>query len=282
MPATLTVLDGFFGPLAAAAGIRHGVLDTAKLFTVGLARWLPIIALAPYLGGRLVLGPVKVGIAILLTLFVLPGLSHQAPLPLAVGPVDWWILLLRELAFGTVLGIAAGLIIWGAEMGGAFLDTVRGGTVATALVPQMQTQSSVLGNFYFQLFLVLFLTVGGHRLFLGAIFSSYEILPPFDTAFRGEGLAASFITASAQAFVVAAKLIAPALVVVMFLDVALGLANRLAPQFNVFFLSLPLKSAAALLVIGLSLYYMVDIGRRAFEEHHGWLMETLHQMGASP
>lgn len=281
MQTTLTSLDAFFGPLAAAAGIRHGVLDTVRLFTVGLARWLPIIALAPYLGGRLVLAPVKVGLAILLTLFVLPGLSHQAPLPLAVNPFDWWILLLRELAFGTVLGIAAGLVVWGAEMGGAFLDTVRGGTVATALVPQLQVQSSVLGNFYYQLFLVLFLAVGGHRLFLGAIFSSYEILPPFGTTFRGEGLAAAFITAGAKTFVLAVKVIAPALVVVMFLDVALGLANRLAPQFNVFFLSLPLKSAAALLVLGLSLYYVISIGRRAFEEHHGWLLETLHQMGGS-
>jgi type III secretory pathway component EscT len=165
-------------------------------------------------------------------------------------------------------------------MGGAFLDTVRGGTVANALVPQTQIQSSVLGNFYFQLFLVLFLAVGGHRLFLQAIFDSYELLPPFGGGFVGEGLAAAFITASAQTFVLAAKLIAPALVVVMFLDVALGLANRLAPQFNVFFLSLPLKSAAALLVLGLSIYYSASVAQQAFEGHYEWLRETLRVLGA--
>lgn len=280
MPVTLSLLDEFFAPLAAAAGLRHGAVDSLRLFTLGLARWLPVVTLAPFLGGRLVLGPVKVGVATLLTLFVLPGLSQQAPLPLDVSRIDWLVMLLREISFGLVLGIAASLVIWGAEMGGTFLDTVRGGTVANVLLPQTQLQTSVLGNFYFQLFLVLFLSLGGHRLFLSAVFSSYELLPPFATTLRGEGLAAAFISASARAFVLAAKLIAPALVVVIFLDVALGLANRLAPQFNVFFLSLPLKSVAALLALALSLYYTASLGEEAFEEHHVWLQHTLRTMGA--
>lgn len=45
----------------------------------------------------------------------------------------------------------------------------------------------------------------------------------------------------------------PALLVMLLVDVALGLVNRSAPQLNVFFLSMPIKSLLGLLMLLLAL-----------------------------
>lgn len=271
-------LEAFAGPLLQAVGVRHGPADAVQLLTLSLARWLPLLSLCPFLGGRLVPAPVRMGLGLLLALFVLPRLSTDAPLPLDYSTLVWWTLLLREAFLGVVLGLASGLVFWGADIAGRFIDTARGTTTANALIPQLQVQTSLLGDFYFQLFLVLFLLAGGGRLFLATVFDSYLVIPATTPGLSLEGIAPSFIAATGRCFVIALKLMAPALVVLMLLDLVLGVANRMAPQLDVFFLSLSLKSAVGALVAGLSLYYLSGIAPGIFRAEQRWIAEEVHRL----
>ena len=275
MATSLGTLDIFFRPLADALGLRHAAVDSALLLTLALARWLPVVAIAPFLGGRSVPAAIKMGLGLLLAVWMLPWLSSQAPVPLAMSSLAWWALLAREIVVGLILGLGAGLIFWAAEMGGLFIDSVRGGTISNVLIPQIQIQSSMLGNFYYQLYVVLFVLAGGHRWFLSAVFDSYTAVPPFVPGLSLAATARGFIDATGATFTIALKLIAPALVVVMLLDLVLGVANRMAPQLNVFFLGLPLKSMLAFLAIGLSLYYVLSVALADFGEHREWLRQTV-------
>jgi type III secretion protein SpaR/YscT/HrcT len=274
----VTVFDLFFTSLTAPLGIRHGALDTVNLFSLGLARWLPVAALAPFLGGKLAIAPVRMGFGFLLSLLFLPQLSAAAPVPLPYSTVFWWGLLLKEMALGVIIGFAAGLPFWAAEMGGQFVDTARGTTVANLLVPQTKMQSSILGDFYFQLFVVLFVLSGAHRLFLEAALDTYRLMPPLAPGLALGTTAFDFIVLTAEMFVVAVRIIAPALVVVVLLDVVLGIANRMAPQLDVFFMSLSLKSALSALVIGLSIYGLASVGEDTFRRHYQWLVATTERL----
>jgi flagellar biosynthetic protein FliR len=65
--------------------------------------------------------------------------------------------------------------------------------------------------------------------------------------------------------------------VLLFADVVLGLANRVAPQMEVFFLGLGLKPAVGVLVVALSLYALPGPTREAFAAFHAWLLSWLHR-----
>ena len=178
---------------------------------------------------------------------------------------------------GFVIGFASGLLFWGAEMGGRFLDNTRGTTSANVMIPQIRVQSSLLGDFYYQFFVVLYVFLGGHNWFLSAVFDSYRVIPPLEMNIHLGALGNNLITASAGMFGLMLKIIAPALIVLMLLDILLGVANRMAPQLDVFFISLSLKATLGALVVGLSLFYLSDITPALIQTHHGWLERVIQQ-----
>jgi flagellar biosynthetic protein FliR len=275
-------LPDFFAPFRDWLHLRHDVNDTLQLFALAFARWVPVFSMVPFIGGRLVPGSVRMGLAVFMSLWVLPGLSATTKVPMDLSVVAFWVLLLKEILVGLVLAFAGGLVFWAAEMGGKFIDNVRGTTTANLLIPQVSTQSSLLGDFYFQLFVVLYVLAGGHRLFLSAVFQSYEAIPPLEPRVGTAGLAEGTIAATADLWVVALKITAPALIVLMLMDLMLGVANRMAPQLDVFFISLSLKASVGSLVVALSLYYLLGMTPELFKRQQGWTHTIVEGMRPVP
>jgi flagellar biosynthetic protein FliR len=272
-------LDGFLGPVLAEMGVRHGPLDAVQLFTLGFARWAPIFAITPFLGGKLVPNSIRVGLTLLFAIVVLPWQSRLAPLPLDLSAIAWWAILLREVLLGFVVAFAGSLVFWAADMAGQFLDNVRGTTTANLLVPQLQSQSSLLGAFYVQLFVLLYIAAGGHRLFLDAAFRTFDLVPPTQIGLPLALTADAFLLGTGRLFAIALQIVAPALVVLMLLDVILGVANRMAPQLDVFFISLSIKASLGALVAGLALWSLAAYAPELFREHTQWLQQTLSTLG---
>ena len=161
-------------------------------------------------------------------------------------------------------------------MGGEFVDSARGTLTATVLVPQLQIQASLLGDLYFQLFVVLYVLAGGHLFFLSAVLDSYRVFPP-----AGALPAAALVNESFLKMTLAmlrphgqgggARGGGAALA-----DVVLGVANRVASQMDVFFLGLgseagggPPRRGPLLLRPGRGL------DREAFVGFHAWLLSWL-------
>ena len=274
----MTSPEILFQPLARFLELPPGTDPETgvRLFALGLARFLPITVLSPVLGGRLVPAPIKIATAALLALAVVPGLGG-AGAALPAGNL-WWALILKEAFVGLVLGFGSSLLFWAADMSGRLLDNLRGTTTANLMIPQERVQTSLLGDFYFQLFVVLFIAAGGHRVLLGAVFESYALVPPLSLGLDPAAAGSSFVAATGSMLAVTVRLVAPALLVLMAMDVILGVANRMAPQLNVHFLSLSLKSSVGALVAALSLYYLLAAGGDLFRAHLLWLGETVARL----
>jgi flagellar biosynthetic protein FliR len=219
------------------------LLLAAILARVGAAVWI-----APFLGGRLVPVTVRVGVALILCLIMLPLLLPTAPS--SVSPALGLAIVVKEALVGAALGFLVALVFWAAEAAGRLADTVRGANLAEALIPQTGARSSPLGDLFFQLTLVLFIVLGGHRVFITALGASYEILPvagfPAVQGLQGFALLCGRLTA--DLLLLALALAAPVVAALFLADLTLGLINRFAPQINVFFLAMPAK---ALLGIGM-------------------------------
>jgi flagellar biosynthetic protein FliR len=268
-------LESAFASVRDDWGVRHGAMDTAALFFLILLRWAAITQLCPFLGGRLVPMPVKIGLAMLMAWFSTPWLSHQLPVPLNMGPLRWWFAAVHEIGLGLLIGFGSSLVFLAASMGGEFLDTARGTLTANMLVPQLQIQTTLLGDFYFQLFVVLYLLAGGHIFFLSAVLDSFQLFPPMG-AFPAAALVnVSFLKMAVTMFGIMVKVVAPAILVLVMVDVVLGVANRMAPQLDVFFIGLGLKPLVGLIVVALSLHALLGAAPDIFQAFHAWVLSWL-------
>jgi len=268
-------LEAAFAALREPWGVRHGALDAAALLMLALLRWVAVVQLCPFLGGRLVPGTVKMGLAVVMAWFTAPWLSQQLPVPLALAPMSLWLAGLHEIGIGLLIGFGSSLVFLAAAMAGEFLDATRGALAANVLVPQLQIQTSVLGDFYFQLFIVIYLLAGGHLFFLSAVMDSYRLFPPTGGMPELGLVHASFLKMALTMFGIMVKVVAPAIVVLIMVDVVLGVANRMAPQMEVYFMGLGAKPALGLLLVALSLYALATTSREAFQAFHAWLLSWL-------
>lgn len=230
---------------------------TLLILTVALllARVLPVIILSPVLGGEAIPTELKIGLGLLLSLVLYPVVAERMSF-LPVSPFPVIALLLKELFIGVCLAFIVNVVFEAARVAGTLIDLLAGTSMAQLMVPQLHAEASIWASLKFQLAVVLFLTLNGHHLVIGALADSLRDVP-LDRfpAFSG-GVWPFFETIlrlSANLFAVGLVLCAPALLVTLLIDVAFGMINKVAPQIQVYFVAMSIKPVVATLVVLVSL-----------------------------
>ncbi|WP_342356801.1 type III secretion system export apparatus subunit SctT [Chromobacterium violaceum] len=254
-----------------------------------LERWWPLLgmALARPLGAMLLMplfGPSMLGgtlirntLALMAAMPVLPWLAGAAlPNPMLAPGVYVW-LLCSELAIGLLLGFSAALPFWAADAAGFVLDTLRGASMAGVLNPLLGGQSSPMGALLSQLLATLFLILGGFHAFLSALYASYLQLPPGAGWQWSSGFLPFLLSEWRALYMLALGFALPTVVVMVLVDLALGLINRSVQQLNVFSLSMPIKSALALLMLIIALQFSLSGALERFSGFDGGLARQLER-----
>lgn len=218
---------------------------------LALARTAGLLTTAPVPGTRPLPGPVLYGLSLLLSLALTPMVAaHTGALPGSL------LLLAGEAAANLALGLAMGwlaaLLFSAVEMAGHLTDLQMGFGIVNLLNPVSQQQSSMLGVFYTQLSLTIYLLLNGHLLLLGALSRSFLLAPP-DSLAAPASLGLQALPAAQELFLLALQLAVPALGVLLLTDLALGLMARLVPQLNVFLVGMPAKIVMGLLTVSVVL-----------------------------
>ncbi len=218
-----------------------------------MARFLPIIALTPFFGGRVLPHPVKVAFTISLFVIFLPKLLVVTTEPPTFS-VNTLFLFAKELLIGYLLGFIVGIPFVIVQGAGAIIDHQRGGSSLMVNDPTIQNQSSVLGTLFNMVLIYIFYMIDGPFLFIDALLKSYELVPPDKFInpifFAKDGSFWDMEIKLLNAIcVITVRMASPALIAILMTDVFLGIANRLAPQVQITFLGLPLKSLLGLAVL---------------------------------
>lgn len=235
---------------ALAQGELQGVLT---LFLLFLARMLPIIAQSPFFGARVLPNPVKVSLAISLFVIFFPQMLILTTTRLGFN-LQALFLLFKEMLVGFILGFIMSMPFSIVQNAGMIIDHQRGGASLMVNDPTIQNQSSPLGTLFNMVLIFLFWVVDIPFLFIDAIFTSYDVIPP------DQYINPSFFDMQSPFFknqvellnkvmIVSIQLATPALLAILMTDVFLGIVNRLAPQVQITFLGMPLKSLLGLAVI---------------------------------
>jgi flagellar biosynthetic protein FliR len=228
----------------------------ARVAGLLLARVLPIVVMTPIFGGQVLPRRLRVGITMLLVIVLLPAMSASSAALAPLSGIEYGALVAKEAVLGLVIAKMIELMYYGFVAFGALVDLSRGATIANVFDPVTQQQESVLGSFFLQVAIVLFLTLGGHHVIIETLGDSLAALPPHafvpDRLSGASGLT-HVLVVFGELLVFAIRLAMPVIAVVLLLDVVLGLLNRVAPQVQVYFIGLTVKSGLGLLIVFLSL-----------------------------
>lgn len=253
---------------ANAFGYQGNIYTLVAIVLLVVGRLIGILMLVPFMGGKLVPAQVKVATAISLALIIVPIVQGTLTTNLPdLGP-SFALYAMKEVFVGVTIGFVATLVFNGIEAAGQFLDTARGASMATLFIPQLEESGPLLAQLKVQLGIVLFMLMGGHRYFLRAVFESFVLLPVDRFPSLG-GNALTFvdliIRSTANVLVMGMQIVIPALIALFLVDVVLGIANRAAPQLNVFFLGMPIKAYVGIVFVLLSLNYITAILGKQFQ-----------------
>jgi len=240
------VLQGFLGKL----DFTEVLLELALV----MGRVLPLTLITPFLGGDLVPSQVKLGVGITLSLILYPLVGAGVPVPVFAFP--FIALLVKEVAIGGVIAFTASLVFEAVRAAGTFIDSMSGANMATVMVPELQEQASLFASIQFQLAVVLFLALDGHHVVIRGLVHSFDLIPINGYPHFAHGTWPFFelmLRVTAHVMLVCVALAAPAAAASFLTDVSMGLVNRVAPQIQVYFLSLGVKPIITVMVMLMAL-----------------------------
>ncbi|MBF0282223.1 MAG: flagellar biosynthetic protein FliR [Zetaproteobacteria bacterium] len=222
------------------------------LFALGVFLRISVMVLMfPVMGHKLVPAPVKLGLIALLTIIVVPIAPRTVELA-EFDPVYLGLIVVKEVLLGALVGLMASIVFATAHFAGQLMSINMGLSMATTVDPTMGSSVSVTGQMINMLAFMAWLMSGAHHMMLGALIDSFTWLP-----IGGEwGVTAGWpglSEAMGYMFLTALKLSAPILLLMLFVNAALGVLGRAVPQIQVFFVGLPLGLGLGILVFSLAL-----------------------------
>ncbi|MEW6266649.1 MAG: flagellar biosynthetic protein FliR [Thermodesulfobacteriota bacterium] len=245
-------------------------------FLLVLVRVSILVFLVPVLGSELVPAQVKAALALVLALILTPvvGLDREA-MPRTL--IELAPLVLIEVFMGLALSLLIRLVLEGVQLAGQYIGYQMGLAIVNVIDPQTGTQSSVISELAYMLALLIFLALNGHHIIFKALVESFELVRPGRAAF-GQTVYALVSRGAADMFVIAVKIGAPAMAVLFFAQVSMGIVAKSVPQLNILFVGMPLYICVGLFFFGLALFFFTPILMRVLAALNVSIMTLLKAM----
>jgi type III secretion protein T len=238
-------------------------ITVLSIFFLTIARILPIMTVAPFLGAKNLPMVIRMMFSVALVALFFPQNLIMATTQIA--PDARFIgLILKELLIGVCIGLFASAPFFIAQMSGSLIDHSRGASSLQVNDPTTQTQASPIGLVYNYVLIAMFYSLGGPFIFFNGLADSYKLIP-VDKVLGAEFFAMNVpfwdqaFHLGSHMFGLSIQLAAPALIGVLLTDMFLGIANRLAPQVQIVFLGMSLKSWVGLALMTVAWVLIIQV-----------------------
>ena len=237
------------GTLVEDAALLAALPGWAFAFALVLSRAGMAVMLLPGLGEAEPPPIVRAGLALAITVLLVPAVAPLVPAVPEIG-VGGAAMVAAELLVGAVLGWMARLPALALGMAGAVVSYMLGLSSVVQQDPALGGQSAAMARLFGLVAPVLILSGGLYALPLQALAGSYQLVPPGSVMPAGplaEGVAGALV----ECFSLAIRLSAPFLLAGTVFQVALGLLARLVPQLQVYTVTAPGQILGGLVLLGL-------------------------------
>lgn len=201
-------------------------------------------------------------VAICVVLF--PLLQPQLP-ALPARASDLFLLLFGEMVIGLLMGFGARLFMAAMSVAGELISFMAGLQSATLFDPTSASNTAAPTILLTLCAGLVTLSLGLHHDLIKAVAASYTAFPAGELPDVGD-VNIAFIDIFAQMFTLGVQLAAPIIVTGLLTNALFGVMNRLIPQLQVFFISIPLVIGLCLIVLAASLGMMLQLWGNAVRD----------------
>lgn len=247
---------------------------TFILFTLVLTRVSGLLMTAPIYGTLEIPLQVRALFAFALSLLVFPS-QWATTVPDPGSLLAYAILLGSELAIGLVLGLGVTILISGIELAGHMIDQVSGLMLAEIFDPVQGTNSSIVSRLLYLTTMLVFVTIGGHRMVMAGLLDTFQAIPAGSAA-APPSVGEVLVALVAQSFSLGIRAAAPVVASLLVANLVLGLIARALPQLNLLVVGLGMNALLALGILGISLGAVVWVFEDQIEPTVRAVLDGLH------
>ncbi|NDL62612.1 flagellar biosynthetic protein FliR [Acerihabitans arboris] len=255
-------------------------LDTTQLtfwlsqFFWPLVRILALIGTAPLFSEKIIPVRIKLGLGIMVTLVLAPGLP---PIVTPLFSVSGLWLAIEQMLIGTALGLTMQFAFAAIRMAGEVIGLQMGLSFATFFNPASGLNMPVLAQLLNLLTLLVFTSLNGHLWMISLLADSFHTLPVSGLPLNANAFMA-LCRAAGMIFINGLMLALPMITLLLTLNIALGLLNRVSPQLTVFVVGFPLTLTIGILTFGLLLPLLAPYSEKLMGETFDLLSDILGEM----
>lgn len=251
-----------------------------NLLSMGFWPFLRIMAListAPILSERSISKKVKIGLGLMITWIVAPTLPATGVTIFSAA--GFW-LAAQQILIGIMLGFTMQFAFAAIRTAGEIIGLQMGLSFATFFDPSSRLNMPVLARFMDLLALLLFLTFNGHLWLISLLVDTFHTMP-----IGGDPINSNVFMALTRAggliFLNGLMLALPLITLLLTLNLALGLLNRMAPQLSVFVIGFPVTLSVGMLVMAALMPLMAPFAEHLFSEIFDLLADIVSEMPAN-
>lgn len=230
-----------------------------------------ILFMLPIFRGDHIPNAVKACTVLALSLMLFPVVKESvAPLPLDLASCAW--IGVGEIFLGLVFSLSLLLVFSGFQIAGEQIGMQMGFGFAQMADPTSGVQTTLF-SMWFQLLgtLILFCT-NTHHLIITALVESFRTIPVGGFS-PDKAVFGKMLYCSAMQFVIAVKVAAPIIVILLAVNLGLGLMARFAPQVNILMTSFPLTILIGLVGVSICLIYWGEFMLEQFRHFYRLFMQ---------
>ena len=188
--------------------------------------------------------------------------------------------IVSEIGIGVTIGLSVKLLFAGIQLAGQIAGYQMGFAVANVVDPTTSVQIPILAQVYNLTAMLVFLAINAHHMFFAALVNSYTILPPLSLHFSPQ-LVNMMMQLAGNMFVVAIKVGAPLIAVMLMVSVGLGLIARTVPQIHIFIVGMPLKIIIGLVFMAIVAPYLTAFLIELFSSYRATLFNLIRLMAVA-
>ena len=208
-------------------------------------RCLALLAGMPLFSQRNVPMRVRIGLALFFAVAAQASLPDMPVLPLDSLPL-LLLLIGQQVLIGLAMGFAVRLVFAALEFAGEIVGLQMGLNFAGFFDPGTGMQGTATARFFGTLVAFLFVATNGHLLLIDALAQSFHVFPVGQEPFAFLRVAQPQ-TWGAEIFRAGLWIAMPVVALLLFVNLALGVISRVAPQIHVFAVGFPVTVTVGLL-----------------------------------
>ncbi len=247
-------------------------LETFFLVVVRITSFMYI---APFFGQAHVPHRVRLAFSLFLSFLVylvLPAQTYEYH-----STMEYASLIIREAITGTLIAFGVFLCSSIVQFAGHVIDMEIGLSMATIFDPQTNSQLTISGQLYQNLFLMLFIISGMHWYLLSALTDSFTAIPIGGIHVRMH-LYQTVTELLKNYFIIGFRIALPVFGASLLANIVLGIMTKVAPQIHMFSIGMQLKIIAGIFVMLATVGALPNIASYVFDQMKQVVVELVRNL----